>query len=156
MLVTSLSVRNIRTHDAFLHAIIPGVTLITGSNGSGKTSLIEALTVALRGTSFKGTDTELLQVDAPWWRIDVTTDDGRRTVKFDPLRTSGRKQFTIDDKHHIGSLRQINTQSYYLNRMICGYCTASPGGASLSTDLFCSLTSLCTVTAQIRTRLKAA
>lgn len=98
MLVTSLSVRNIRTHDAFSHAIVPGVTLITGSNGSGKTSLIEALTVALRGTSFKGTDAELLQVDAPWWRIDVATDDGLRTVKFDPSRTSGRKQFTIDDK----------------------------------------------------------
>jgi DNA replication and repair protein RecF len=98
MIVTSLSVRNIRTHDEFLHTIAPGVTLITGSNGSGKTSLIEALTVALQGSSFKGTDSELLSYDAPWWRIDVTTDIANRTVKFDPSKTTGRKQFTVDDK----------------------------------------------------------
>jgi DNA replication and repair protein RecF len=74
------------------------VTLITGDNGSGKTSLVEAVTVALQGTSFRGTDTELLRYDAPWWRIDLSTDEGERIVKFDPSKPSGKKQFVVDEK----------------------------------------------------------
>lgn len=98
MLLQSVSVQHLRTHRQFTHALSPGVTLITGDNGSGKTSLIEAIVVALNGTSFKGTDSELLQYDEPWWRIDIATDTGNRTVKFDPSRTTGRKQFTVDEK----------------------------------------------------------
>lgn len=98
MIVQSLRVQNVRTHEDFSHALSPGVTLVTGSNGSGKTSLIEALIVGLNGTSFKGSDSELLRYDTPWWRIDIVSDTDDRTIKFDPSRTSGRKQFAIDDK----------------------------------------------------------
>ena len=98
MIIESIRVQNIRTHSDFSHRLSPEVTLILGSNGSGKTSLIEALIVALNGSSFKGTDSELLRYDAPWWRIDVAADVGIRTVKFDPSRQTGRKQFSIDDK----------------------------------------------------------
>jgi DNA replication and repair protein RecF len=80
-------------------AVSPGVTLVTGPNGSGKTSLLEALYVALQGSSFRGSDGDILQRDAPWYRIDVQFDDDTaRTVKFDPLRETGRKQFVIDGK----------------------------------------------------------
>lgn len=98
MLLQSVSVQHIRTHQQFSHALSPGVTFITGDNGSGKTSLIEAIVVALNGTSFKGADGELLQYEQPWWRIDVATDTGLRTVKFDPSRATGRKQFIVDEK----------------------------------------------------------
>ena len=98
MIISSLQVQNVRTHALFTHTLSPAVTLITGKNGSGKTSLIEALTIALQGTSFKGTDTDVLKYDCPWWRIDVRSDEGDRTVKFDPSKTSGKKQFVIDDK----------------------------------------------------------
>lgn len=98
MIIKSLRVQNVRTHEEFSHALSPDVTLITGSNGSGKTSLIEALIVGLNGTSFKGTDSELLRYESPWWRIDIISDTDERIIKFDPARTSGRKQFVIDDK----------------------------------------------------------
>lgn len=98
MRISAIRVQNVRTHVDIERAIAEGVTLITGDNGSGKTSLIEAVTVALRGTSFRGTDSELLRYDAPWWRIDVATSDGQRVVKFDPSRTSGKKQFIVDEK----------------------------------------------------------
>jgi DNA replication and repair protein RecF len=98
MIITALSVQHVRVHTKFTHKVSAGVTLITGDNGSGKTSLIEAVTIALQGTSFKGTDSELLQSNADWWRIDVATDMGVRTVKFDPSRTTGRKQFEVDNK----------------------------------------------------------
>lgn len=98
MRITGIRVQNIRTHSDLFQAIPSTVTLITGDNGSGKTSLIEAVTVALRGTSFRGTDTELLRYETPWWRIDLRTDEGDRIVKFDPSKVSGKKQFTIDEK----------------------------------------------------------
>lgn len=98
MIISSLQVQNVRTHELFTHTLSPRVTLITGSNGSGKTSLIEALTIALQGSSFKGTDSEVLRYEAPWWRIDIRSDEGDRVIKFDPSRTSGRKQFEIDGK----------------------------------------------------------
>ena len=99
MRFSSLSVQNIRAHAAYSLPLSARVTVITGSNGSGKTSLLEALYVSLRGSSFKGSDTDMLQRDAPWWRIDVATDDDEgRVVKFDPSRTSGRKQFVVSGK----------------------------------------------------------
>lgn len=98
MRITGIRAQNIRTHADMAQAISPDVTLITGDNGSGKTSLIEAVTVALQGTSFRGTDTELLRYDSPWWRIDLRTDEGDRVIKFDPSRASGKKQFEVDEK----------------------------------------------------------
>lgn len=97
--VTHLAVQSIRSHPAKLVELSPRVTVITGSNGSGKTTLLEALYIALQGTSFKGSDTEVLRTDSPWWRIDVTFADSeeKRTIKFDPSRTSGRKQFVVEN-----------------------------------------------------------
>jgi DNA replication and repair protein RecF len=97
--VKKLSVQNIRSHDKFVISLSPTTTVITGKNGSGKTSLIEALFIALRGTSFKGSDGDIVRHDSPWWRIEVEFDDHiKRTVTFDPNFTTGRKKIMIDDK----------------------------------------------------------
>ena len=97
--VTSVRVQHIRTHTDYTLAIAPGVTVVTGPNGSGKTSLVEAVYIALQGASFKSGDPDVLQQDSPWYRIDIAFDnDSTRTVKFDPSRTTGRKQFVIDGK----------------------------------------------------------
>jgi DNA replication and repair protein RecF len=97
--ITALTVQNIRTHESFSLRLSPSVTLITGKNGSGKTSLIEAVYIALQGTSFKGSDNDVLRRDQPWWRITISFDDDtKRIVKFDPARVSGKKQFVIDQK----------------------------------------------------------
>lgn len=100
-LFTQLQVQNIRTHEYYHLTLSPGVTLITGPNGSGKTSLIEALYVALRGNSFKGSDGDILAYNTPWYRIDVAAEsEPTRSVKFEPERSAGRKQFIIDTKTH--------------------------------------------------------
>ena len=97
--VKKLSVQNIRSHDKFNIILSPTVTVITGSNGSGKTSLIEALYISLQGRSFKGSDGDVLKFKSPWWRIDVELDDLiRRITTFDPSLTSGRKKIIIDGK----------------------------------------------------------
>jgi DNA replication and repair protein RecF len=98
-LVKTIRVQHIRTHEDYTLDVSPGVSVVTGPNGSGKTSLIEALYIALQGGSFKGGDIDVLQQDMPWYRIDVTFDDeAARIVKFDPSRQTGRKQFEIDGK----------------------------------------------------------
>lgn len=97
MIITSLAVENIRSHKKFSRRLSPNVTVITGPNGSGKTSLIEAVMVALGGHSFKAGDSELLRRGAEWWRIDVALGDQERTVKYQP-EAPKRKQFVIDGK----------------------------------------------------------
>ncbi len=113
--VRTIHVHNIRSHTEYLLEFSPGVTIITGANGSGKTSLLEAVYVSLQGTSFKGSDKDMLQKDAPWWKIETilqtpndiphtsdTPDDYHdfqtRTVKFDSTKPLSRKQFVIDSK----------------------------------------------------------
>lgn len=95
--ISQLAVQNIRSHRSLHIELSPTVTVITGANGSGKTTLLESLYLALQGSSFKGSDSDMLQSARPWWKIDLLFHDGvKRTIKFDPSRTSGRKQFVVD------------------------------------------------------------
>lgn len=94
MIIKSLAIENIRCHRVFSQRLSSSITVITGRNGSGKTSLIEAIMVAATGRSFKGTDSELLRSGAQWWRIGLKLDNQERTVKYQPER----KQFIIDEK----------------------------------------------------------
>lgn len=100
-LLHSLRVQHLRVHADYTLALSPNVTIITGANGSGKTSLLEAIYITLQGSSFKGSDKDIVQRGASWYRIDGIYDDSSmRTVKFDADRQTGRKQFIIDDKTH--------------------------------------------------------
>jgi DNA replication and repair protein RecF len=97
--VTHISVQHVRNHTKKAIELSPETTIITGKNGAGKTSLIEALYIALQGTSFRGSDGDVLQKNQTWYRVDVKmSDDSIRTVKFDSLKQAGRKQFTVNDK----------------------------------------------------------
>jgi DNA replication and repair protein RecF len=98
-IVRKVAIQNVRSHQQAMVEFSPGVTVITGPNGSGKTTLLESIYISLQGTSFKGSDKDVLRRDTPWWRIDVLFDDEqKRIVKFDPSKTTGRKQFVVDEK----------------------------------------------------------
>lgn len=97
--IKALHVQHLRSHDDFTIEFSPEVTIITGANGSGKTTVLEAIYTTLQGSSFKGSDGELLKKETPWWRIETTFDDTEnRIVKFDPEKPTSRKQFVIDNK----------------------------------------------------------
>lgn len=97
--VKKIHVLNIRSHDEYILELSPEVTIITGANGSGKTSLLEAIYLSLQGSSFKGSDGDMLRKDSPWWRIQILLEDLQdRVIKFDPSKTTSRKQFVIDSK----------------------------------------------------------
>lgn len=98
-MIRSLRVQHVRTHTDYILEIAPDVTVITGANGSGKTSLLEALYIAMQGSSFKGSDKDVLRRGDEWYRIDVASSDTpERIVKYEPNRDTGRKQFTVEGK----------------------------------------------------------
>ena len=99
VVIKKLFVQNFRSHDKFELVLSPTITVITGMNGSGKTSLLEALYMTLQGVSFKGSDNDILKRQSAWWRIEVYTDDQAcRIITFNPDLATGRKKITIDNK----------------------------------------------------------
>lgn len=99
VVIKKLFVQNIRSHKEYSIDLSPTISVITGMNGSGKTSLIEALYIALQGNSFKGSDNDILRHQSPWWRIELDFDNlSKRAITFNPELTTGKKKIFIDDK----------------------------------------------------------
>lgn len=99
VLISKLTLKNFRIHENKTIELSPKTTVITGKNGSGKTSIIEAVYLSLQGSSFKGADKDILKTDKTWWRVDVTFSDGtKRQIKFNNEKITGRKQFIVDNK----------------------------------------------------------
>ena len=85
-IIHKISLRNFRCHDNFVLDCNRPTTLIIGENGSGKTSVLEAIYMALRGRSFKAVDDEILQRDAEFFRIEVDLYDSKKIIiRYNPL-----------------------------------------------------------------------
>lgn len=96
MRLKSITVQNFRVHKTCTIDFKDSVTLIVGQNGSGKTSLLEAIYVSLRGKSFKGTDDTIRRDGDEWYRIDLNTDDGNRILKHQ--MNGVKKMYEIDSR----------------------------------------------------------
>lgn len=95
-MISSIHLKNFRSYADKSFSLSPTVTLISGPNGSGKTNILEALYVACRGSSFRGSDAQMLRFDEPWWRIDVNEDDTTRRVTYDSDKSTAKKQFIVN------------------------------------------------------------
>jgi DNA replication and repair protein RecF len=106
-MIYNLRLQHFRSYTDESFEIEPGVNIIVGPNASGKTNLLEAILLLCRGNSYRARDTELVQHDAPWARIDALTDTEQRTIKFH-IEPSGvvRKEFVINEQ----SLRRLSHQ----------------------------------------------
>ena len=100
MRITRLTVQNIRVHDTKTLDFVTNPTLITGANGSGKTSLIEAIYIALRGKSFRGSDLAVCRYGTDFYRIVLETDIFTYRVQYGMVGTRKTRQFIIDDKKY--------------------------------------------------------
>ena len=95
MIIQSVQLANFRSHDEFLLKCNKKTSLLIGENGSGKTSVLEAIYEALRGKSFKASDGEILKRGTDYYRVEVKFCDGKKTVVvFD----GKKKQFLVEDK----------------------------------------------------------
>ena len=95
MIIQSVKLVNFRSHDEFLLQCNKKTSLLVGENGSGKTSVLEAIYEALRGKSFRATDEEILKRGAEFYRIELDFTDGTKTIV---LYDGQRKQFLVEDK----------------------------------------------------------
>lgn len=89
MKIRQIRISNVRSYELFSTQFDPELTLIIGRNGTGKTSLLEAVYYLAVGTSFRGRDREMIAHDST--RSDIVlelADTSRR----------GSLQLTADDK----------------------------------------------------------
>jgi len=82
-MITDLRLQHFRSYEDSSFELSPGVNIVVGPNASGKTNLLEAILVLARGNSYRVKDSELIQFDQPWARIDGhTKNTGLRTIKL--------------------------------------------------------------------------
>ena len=100
-MISDLRLQQFRSYGDESFEFGPGVNIIVGPNGSGKTNLLEAILVLARGSSYRVEDADLLQFGADWFRLDahVEPEDSLRTVK---LVTAPRqaKSYEINGKNY--------------------------------------------------------
>lgn len=102
-MLTSLRLQNFRSYKDESFEFEPGVNIIVGPNASGKTNLLEAILVLARGGSYRARDSELVQFNKPWSRLDGYFEKHTRTLKLhlqgSTLQEGGLdKTFEIDNK----------------------------------------------------------
>ena len=99
MLITEVRLAHIRSHVLFSTEISPHTTIIIGKNGSGKTSLIEAIYVLYRGTSFRGSDKEIIQHGDTRAEAKIIAHDQQRSIALSTQHDKKvKKEFTINEK----------------------------------------------------------
>ncbi len=103
MLINEIEVSNFRCHKNIKINFSDKKTLIYGLNGSGKTSIIEAIYILLRGKSFRGYDLDIIKSNCDWYKAiaqfktELTKEN--REVRFINQQTKS-KQFKINEKKH--------------------------------------------------------
>ncbi|MDG2427634.1 MAG: DNA replication/repair protein RecF [Acidimicrobiales bacterium] len=108
MTVAHLWLKDFRNHPEVDLKLDPGITLIIGDNGRGKTNLIEALNWLSRGTSFRGASTEAmvrLGSDRAVIRSEINTD-GREILLEAELLASGRNRIQVN-RQRVTRLRDL-------------------------------------------------
>jgi len=98
-MIANLRLQGFRSYADASFEFEPGVNIIVGPNGSGKTNLLESILVLAQGMSYRVKDTELLGYDQPWSRLDALSATETRSVKLE-LQASGsvKKSYVINDQ----------------------------------------------------------
>src|ERR1700712_5742528 len=77
MIVTGVRLRGFRTYAVADVALGPGLTVVHGRNGAGKTNLLEGLYFGCTGRSCRtSNERELVAFGASVARVEVETEDG--------------------------------------------------------------------------------
>ena len=105
-IIKEIELKNFRCHDDFNLKCNENTTLIIGENGSGKTSILEAIYIAFRGKSFKATDKEIIKQGKLFYRVKINSNNMRNII----IRFNGeKKEFEVNNKK---SLRLSKKDKY--------------------------------------------
>ena len=98
MVVKKISVNGLRSYALYSAELHPEVTLIIGKNGTGKTTLLEAIYFMHRGTSFRGRDRDIIPYESTNAEIKINFDNEEIRKAQITLQADGKiaKQFHTD------------------------------------------------------------
>lgn len=95
-MINDLRLQSYRSYSEDAFEFGSGVNIIVGPNASGKTNLLEAILVVCRGGSYRVKDTDLIQFDAPWMRLESDTAEGKRIITLEKTPVSVEKKYIIN------------------------------------------------------------
>jgi DNA replication and repair protein RecF len=98
MLATRLTLRDFRTYAAAEVQLGPGLTVVTGRNGAGKTNLLEAVYFAATGRSCRtGNERECVRFGAELCRLELECEDAdQRHVVSVGFKPGEPKRLRVD------------------------------------------------------------
>ena len=95
MIIKKIKLKNFRSHEEYELSCDGLTTLILGENGWGKTSVLEAVYIALSGKSFRAVDREILKMGVEFYVIFIELMNGEEVrVSYDGVN----KIFLVDGK----------------------------------------------------------
>jgi len=97
MVIKRVKIVNFRSHEFFELKCWKPTTMISGENGSGKTSILEAIYEVMRGKSFRAVDREIVRRGAEFYRVELEYIDGERVVAVYEAEAD-KKSFLAGDK----------------------------------------------------------
>jgi DNA replication and repair protein RecF len=97
-MIADIQLQNFRSYKNDSFEFSSGVNIIVGPNASGKTNLLEAVLVNCKGSSYRAKDSELVNFNESWARLDSILNNGsKRTVKI-KLEPLPSKVYELEDK----------------------------------------------------------
>ncbi|MBR3204293.1 DNA replication/repair protein RecF [Candidatus Saccharibacteria bacterium] len=97
MIIKNVKLANFRCHEEFLLSCWKETTMISGENGCGKTSILEAIFEATSGKSFRAVDREIIKRGAEFYRVELEYVNGEKIVAVYEAKTN-KKTFLAGDK----------------------------------------------------------
>lgn len=109
MALESLRLTNFRSYKDAVFTLNPAVTLVVGSNASGKTNLLESVYVLASTKSFRAKDRDLVRHGEDFYRILARDETTEYSLGFRAVPTT-EKRVTHDGVkrpliHHVGKLQ---------------------------------------------------
>lgn len=102
--IKNLQLYNVRSHTNASFEFAATTNAIVGPNGSGKTTILESLYVLLRGSSFKGSLTEITQHSSNQFRMQLKLEsdstEHSRALGLQQIESNGSKKWAIDGKNY--------------------------------------------------------
>ena len=99
MIIKNLTLKGFRNHDYLSYDFAPGLNVITGQNGAGKTNIVEAIYYLSLARSFRLNETEgLIQKGKDRAEIYAEVKEGELTRKIRILITPEGHQIFINNK----------------------------------------------------------
>lgn len=102
--VKNLRLKNVRSHESADFQFSATTNAIVGPNGSGKTTIIEALYTLLRGSSFKGSIGEIARYGTNQFRAELElkthSTTHTRSLGFQQVENAVQKKWSTDGKNY--------------------------------------------------------